>query len=95
LTHQLLSLIATCTLWPQGHHPAAFPFFYISPATPELNLRLTRKYTGDISQKEAETIAPIGNAPTMMTTAQLKQAGLLLNLVLRSDRNCFMSWVDS
>ena len=62
----------------QGHHPAAFPFFYISPSTPELNLKLTRKYTGDISQQEAEKIAPIGNAPTMLTFADLKKVLALL-----------------
>jgi hypothetical protein len=60
----------------QGHHPAAFPFFYISPATPELNLQLTRKYTGNITRQEAEKIAPIGNAPTMMTFADLKKVSL-------------------
>jgi hypothetical protein len=51
---------------------AAFPFFYIEPAKAE-NVHITKKFTGPISQKELETIAPIGNSPTFMTFEDMKK----------------------
>lgn len=43
----------------RGQRPAAFPFFYIEPSKKEF-LPLTQKFTGPITQKQAEAIAPIG-----------------------------------
>ena len=51
---------------------AAFPFFYIEPAKPE-HLHITRKFAGNISKKEIEDIAPIGNSPTYMTFDDMKK----------------------
>ncbi|KDD75345.1 hypothetical protein H632_c731p1 [Helicosporidium sp. ATCC 50920] len=56
-----------------GHHPAAFPFFYIEPSTKK-NMPLVAKYVGAITKQEAEQIAPIGNAPTMMHWDDLQRA---------------------
>eukprot|EP00884_Botryococcus_braunii_P021976 jgi/Botrbrau1/8462/Bobra.0237s0079.1 len=50
--------------------PAAFPFFYIEPSKKEFR-HITEKFTGPLTLKQAEMIAPIGNAPTMMTFQQL------------------------
>ncbi|GIL43843.1 hypothetical protein Vafri_1440 [Volvox africanus] len=52
--------------------PAAFPFFYIEPAKAE-NAHITRKFTGNISQRQLEEIAPIGNSPTFMTFDDMKR----------------------
>ncbi|KXZ44208.1 hypothetical protein GPECTOR_71g569 [Gonium pectorale] len=56
----------------RGNAPAAFPFFYIEPAKAE-NVHITRKFTGNISQKQLEEIAPIGNSPTFMTFDDMKR----------------------
>ena len=45
-----------------GEAPAAFPFFYIEPAKPEYRA-ITEKFTGRLTLKQAESIAPIGAAP--------------------------------
>eukprot|EP00884_Botryococcus_braunii_P021975 jgi/Botrbrau1/8461/Bobra.0237s0078.1 len=50
--------------------PAAFPFFYIEPSKRE-HRHITEKFTGRLTLKQAESIAPIGNAPTMMSFEQL------------------------
>ena len=42
-----------------GDIPAAFPFFYIEPAKPEFR-PITEKFTGKLTLKQAESIAPIG-----------------------------------
>ena len=42
-----------------GQRPAAFPFFYIEPSRKDF-LPITAKFTGPITRKEAERIAPIG-----------------------------------
>lgn len=57
-----------------GNHPAAFPFFYIEPTKPEY-LPIAAKFVtgGTLTKKQAETIAPIGNSPTFLTTQQMKQ----------------------
>jgi predicted phosphoadenosine phosphosulfate sulfurtransferase len=44
-----------------GQRPAAFPFFYIEPAKKEFQY-ITEKFTGPLSLKQAESIAPIGAA---------------------------------
>ena len=46
-------------LMANNHRPAAFPFFYIEPAKKEFK-RLTEKFTGRLSLKQAESIAPMG-----------------------------------
>lgn len=52
--------------------PAAFPFFYIEPAKPQYQA-ITMKYTGQVSRKELDQIAPIGNSPTFMTLEDMKR----------------------
>ena len=42
-----------------GHRPAAFPFFYIEPSKADF-LPITQKFTGPLTRKQAEQIAPIG-----------------------------------
>ena len=42
-----------------GHRPASFPFFYIEPSKTEF-LPITQKFTGPLSRKQAEQIAPVG-----------------------------------
>lgn len=39
--------------------PAAFPFFYIEPAKPDYR-KITEQFTGKLTLKQAESIAPIG-----------------------------------
>ncbi|GLC43320.1 hypothetical protein PLESTM_001458300 [Pleodorina starrii] len=56
----------------RGDAPAAFPFFYIEPAKSE-NAHITRKFAGNISQRQLEEIAPIGNSPTFMTFDDMKR----------------------
>lgn len=51
---------------------AAFPFFYIEPSKAE-NVHITKKFTGEITQKQLEEIAPIGNSPTFMTFEDMKK----------------------
>ncbi|MEW5304340.1 MAG: hypothetical protein WDW36_006957 [Sanguina aurantia] len=53
-----------------GDVPAAFPFFYIEPAKAE-NVKITQKFTGPLSKKELEMLAPVGNSPTFMTMDQM------------------------
>ena len=42
-----------------GNRPAAFPFFYIEPSKADF-LPITQKFTGPLTRKQAEQIAPIG-----------------------------------
>lgn len=42
-----------------GDRPAAFPFFYIEPSKADF-LPITQKFTGALTRKQAEQIAPIG-----------------------------------
>eukprot|EP00198_Chlamydomonas_reinhardtii_P000268 XP_001689603.1 predicted protein [Chlamydomonas reinhardtii] len=56
----------------KGNAPAAFPFFYIEPSKAE-NVHITKKFTGEITQKQLEEIAPIGNSPTFMTFEDMKK----------------------
>ena len=42
-----------------GQRPVAFPFFYIEPAKAQY-LPITQKFTGPLTRKQAEQIAPIG-----------------------------------
>ena len=44
-----------------GEAPASFPFFYIEPAKPDYRA-ITEKFTGKLTLKQAESIAPIGES---------------------------------
>lgn len=57
----------------KGDTPAAFPFFYIEPASKE-HAPITQQFTGPLSRKELEQIAPIGNSPTFLSVADMKKA---------------------
>mmetsp|Transcript_21179 Transcript_21179/g.63737 ORF Transcript_21179/g.63737 Transcript_21179/m.63737 type:complete len:583 (-) Transcript_21179:106-1854(-) len=79
----------------RGQHPAAFAFFYISPSEPALNLRLTQKYTGPITKKEAENISPMGNAPTMMAWDDLARVApkwMNLSVAIFNDEETAKEW---
>jgi len=54
-----------------GETPASFPFFYIEPAK-EGHALITQKFTGPISRRELEEIAPIGNSPTFMSFSSME-----------------------
>eukprot|EP00891_Asterochloris_glomerata_P002540 jgi/Astpho2/2540/e_gw1.00048.41.1_t len=54
----------------KGLHPAAFPFFYIEPARKDYRA-ITERFTGALTRKQAESIPPIGNAPTLLSLKQL------------------------
>ena len=45
-----------------GNRPAAFPFFYIEPSKAEY-LPITQRFTGPLTRKQAEQIAPVGQFP--------------------------------
>lgn len=65
---------------PPDGAPASFPFFYIEPSKEEylpLVARALGRRTGEISLEEAERIAPIGNSPTWMRTADLRDVAPL------------------
>ena len=49
-----------------GDIPAAFPFFYIEPAKPDYR-PITEKFTGKLTLKQAESIAPIGMPSKVLT----------------------------
>lgn len=55
----------------RGENPAAFPFFYIEPAKKD-HQKITMKFTGPLTRKELEQIAPIGNSPTFLSLADMK-----------------------
>ena len=42
-----------------GERMAAFPFFYIEPAKPD-SKHITEKFTGPLTRRQAEAIAPMG-----------------------------------
>ncbi len=44
-----------------NHRPTAFPFFYIEPAKKDFK-PLTEKFTGPLTLKQAESIAPMGKS---------------------------------
>jgi hypothetical protein len=55
---------------PAAGTPAAFPFFYIEPSKAEYR-PLTEAFTGPLTLVEAERVPPVGNAPTVVATADL------------------------
>ncbi|CAD7698291.1 unnamed protein product, partial [Ostreobium quekettii] len=78
----------------KGEHPAAFPFFYIDPAKKEF-ANITRKFTGQLPQKDLEDIFPMGNAPTMMTFLDLKSVTnkwLNVSLAIFKDDEAQKEW---
>eukprot|EP00877_Chromochloris_zofingiensis_P001819 jgi/Chrzof1/11638/Cz06g03080.t1 len=79
-----------------GNHPAAFPFFYIEPTKPEY-LPIAAKFVtgGTLTKKQAETIAPIGNSPTFLTTQQMKQVVPIwynLSVAIYKDKEANSKW---
>ena len=46
-----------------GERMAAFPFFYIEPAKPSFK-HITEKFTGPLTRRQAEAIAPMGASST-------------------------------
>ena len=65
-----------------GSTPAAFPFFYIEPAKPDYQA-ITEKFTGRLTLKQAESIAPIGGTGTPLSAT----AGLL------PSAGCLAAWI--
>lgn len=57
---------------PRTGTPAAFPFFYIEPSKREY-VPLTETFTGPLTRAEVEAVPPIGNAPTVVATDDLKK----------------------
>eukprot|EP00798_Chlamydomonas_sp_ICE-L_P030518 gene30518-35546_t len=55
-----------------GNRPASFPFFYIEPAKPEYK-HIVEKFTGPMTSKQLEEIAPIGNSPTYLALEDMKR----------------------
>ncbi|KAL4419070.1 hypothetical protein ABPG77_010349, partial [Micractinium sp. CCAP 211/92] len=73
-----------------GEHPAAFPFFYIEPSKREF-LPIVQKFVGPITLQESEEIAPIGNAPTMMSWSDMKKVMPLffnMSIAVHNDPGC-------
>ncbi|KAL6775906.1 HPAT1 [Auxenochlorella protothecoides x Auxenochlorella symbiontica] len=77
-----------------GTTPAAFPFFYIEPSKKEF-LPIVQKFVGPISRVEAEEIAPIGNAPTFMSVADMKNVMPIwfnISIAVHNDEAASKAW---
>ncbi|EIE23811.1 hypothetical protein COCSUDRAFT_47447 [Coccomyxa subellipsoidea C-169] len=77
-----------------NHRPAAFPFFYIEPAKKDFQ-RLTEKFTGPLSLKQAESIAPMGNAPTLMSLKSLRKVAptwMNVSKAIFDDKEAHEAW---
>ncbi|KAL4519320.1 hypothetical protein Ndes2526A_g00413 [Nannochloris sp. 'desiccata'] len=77
-----------------GQHAAAFPFFYIEPSKKEY-LPIVQKFVGQISRKESEQMAPIGNAPTMMSYSDLQRVVPIwfnLSIAIHNDKQAAKEW---
>ena len=48
-----------------GERMAAFPFFYIEPAKPSFK-HITEKFTGPLTRRQAEAIAPMGASSALV-----------------------------
>ena len=73
---------------------AAFPFFYIEPAMKE-HIPIVAKVVGPVTRADTEHIAPIGNAPTMMTLEQMKAVMPLffnLSIAVHNDAEAAKEW---
>ncbi|KAK2079342.1 hypothetical protein QBZ16_003033 [Prototheca wickerhamii] len=78
----------------KGTRPAAFPFFYIEPSKKSY-LPIVQKFTGPITRKEAEQIAPIGNAPTLMSLDDLTRVFPVwfnLSIAIHNDEQAAKEW---
>lgn len=56
----------------RGDTPAAFPFFYIEPASAK-SRPITLKFTGPLTRRELESLAPVGNSPTFLSVEQMER----------------------
>ncbi|GAB4820009.1 hypothetical protein N2152v2_007055 [Parachlorella kessleri] len=56
----------------KGQRPAAAPFFYIDPWT-KANLPIAARFLGPLTRLQAEKIAPIGNAPTLLRLEDMRR----------------------
>lgn len=77
-----------------GQNAAAYPFFYIEPSKQEY-LPIVQKFVGPITRKESEQIAPIGNAPTLMSWDDLTQVVPLwfnLSIAIHNDDEAAKAW---
>jgi hydroxyproline O-arabinosyltransferase len=78
----------------QGRHAAAFPFFYIEPTKQEY-LPIVRRYLGPITRLQAEEVAPIGNAPTLLAWDDLVAAAPVwynMSLAIHADPEANKAW---
>lgn len=78
----------------RGEHPAAFPFFYIEPSKKEYN-SIVAKFVGPVTPAQSEEIAPIGNAPTMMSWEDMKTVMPLffnMSIAIHSDADASKEW---
>lgn len=79
-----------------GHHPAAYPFFYIEPSTKEYFPIVKRiMKMPNLTRALAEDIAPVGNAPTMLTLDQLKRLSpvwLNMSIYIHHDEEANTKW---
>lgn len=77
-----------------GQHAAAFPFFYIEPSKKEY-LPIVQKFVGPISRRESEHMAPIGNAPTLLSYTDLQKVVPLwfnLSIAIHNDEEAAKEW---
>ncbi|KAK9831741.1 hypothetical protein WJX74_007749 [Apatococcus lobatus] len=77
-----------------GERPIAFPFFYIEPWKDEF-MPVTTKHLGPLSKRQAEEIAPIGNAPTLLSWRDLKKVcpqWLNTSLAIYNDKESRAAW---
>ena len=79
-----------------GQHAAAFPFFYIEPSSKEFFPIVKRVLKrDDLTREESEDIAPIGNAPTMLSLDQLKALSnkwLNMSIFIHHDDEANSKW---
>lgn len=78
----------------KGEAPAAFPFFYIEPSKTEF-LPITRTFVGPVNKSEAEKIAPIGNAPTLLSMVDLEKTVPMwfnLSIAIHNDEVAAEKW---
>ncbi|CAL8466227.1 g5763 [Coccomyxa elongata] len=77
-----------------NHRPTAFPFFYIEPAKKDFK-PLTEKFTGPLTLKQAESIAPMGNAPTLMSLKSLRRVAptwMNVSKAIFDDKEAHEAW---
>jgi len=82
----------------RGQRPFAFPFFYIAPNDPKYQA-IARRFVGDVSLKELEKIAPVGNAPTFLSREDLQKVApawydMALDVYRDKEANKEWGWVQ-